>query len=203
MSEIFLPSAPRDPRAQRTQRALEDALLAALGESQAWEAVTVKALATAAGVTRKTFYSHFPSLEALAAQCLCRVFGEVLPLYDTTALTLPWKPRALMEETLACLAKQRQQLGPLLLNLPAHLPLKAAQDLAETLLDRALKANDLASLGTAPRTYLLAMIGGVVHGMLYSWAERGFKDSPAILAAIMDSALSKGIEKILLTQARR
>jgi hypothetical protein len=47
------------------------------------------------------------------------------------------------------------------------------------------------------------MIGGVVHGMLYSWAERGFQDSPAVLAAIMDSALSEGIEKILLTQARR
>ena len=203
MAEFFLPTEPRDPRAQRTQRALEDALLDALGKTQSWEAVTIKAIATAAGVTRKTFYSHFPSLEALAAQCLYRVFGEVLPLYDKTALTLPWKPRALMEESLACLAKQPQQLGLLLLNLPGHLPLKAAQDLAETLLDRALKANDLAPLGTAPRTYLLAMIGGVVHGMLYSWAERGFKDSPAILAAIMDSALGEGIEKILLTQAKR
>lgn len=202
MPEFFLPTEPRDPRAQRTQRALEDALLDALGKTQTWEAVTIKAIATAAGVTRKTFYSHFPSLEALAAQCLSRVFGEALPLYDTAALTLPWKPRALMEETLACLANNQQQLGPLLLNLPGHLPLKAARNLAETLLDRALKANDLAPLGNAPRTYLLAMIGGVVHGMLYSWAERGFEDSPVIIAAITDSALSEGIEKILLTQAK-
>ena len=202
MSEIFLPSKPRDPRAQRTQRALEDALLAALNASQTWDAITVTTLATEAGVTRKTFYSHFPSLEALAAQCLRRVFGAVLPLYDAAALTLPWKPRELMKASLAGLAKQRGQLAPLLLSVPSHLALRAAQDIAETLLDRALEANDLAALAPAPRTYLLAMIGGVVHGMLYSWAERDFTDSPAVLAGIMDSALSEGIEKILLTQTK-
>ena len=65
------------------------------------------------------------------------------------------------------------------------------------------QANDLDPLASAPRAYLLAMIGGVVHGMLYTWAERGFQDSPAVLAAIMDSALSEGIEKILLTQTKR
>lgn len=203
MPEIFPLPERRDPRAQRTQQALEDALLNALNTSQPWEAITVKTLAKAAGVTRKTFYSHFSSLEALAAQCLRRVFGQILPLYDAAALTLPWKPRELMKTTLRDLAKQRRQLGPLLLSVPSHLALRAAQDLAETLLDRALQANDLDPLASAPRAYLLAMIGGVVHGMLYTWAERGFQDSPAVLAAIMDSALSEGIEKILLTQTKR
>ena len=55
-----------------------------------------------------------------------------------------------MKTTLRDLAKQRRQLGPLPLSVPSHLALRAAQDLAETLLDRALM-NDLDPLASAPR----------------------------------------------------
>jgi AcrR family transcriptional regulator len=65
-----------DPRAVRTRQKLVDAFHAAVAESDP-SAMSVAALARAAGINRTLFYSHFASPEELAIHALSDLFDVV------------------------------------------------------------------------------------------------------------------------------
>lgn len=64
-----------DPRAERTRRDIVAAVERLMTEHTT--AVTVSEIAKAAGVSRSSFYAHFPSLDALAAEYLVRQFDSI------------------------------------------------------------------------------------------------------------------------------
>lgn len=200
---ITQPGPRPDPRGLRTRAAVEDALLDALGAGKQQTDLTVTEISKAAGITRKTFYAHYASLDDVVAARLGRVFEDVLPLFEGPALKLPWASRALTEATLTQLACHRETLTPLLLRANGAPFMTAASEAAEVLLTRALAINCLPPLATAPRTYLLAMIAGVTHGLLHAWARRDFSDPAKDLAVVMDAALSEGIQRLLIPPSGR
>lgn len=68
-----------DPRAIRTRKAMEDALLALL-EKRSFESITPRDITDAAGFAYGTFYRHHPSKEAMLEELARR---EVARLYDS------------------------------------------------------------------------------------------------------------------------
>ena len=70
-----------DHRTKKTKAALVGALSSIIKENRLAE-VTVSELARRASVTRKTFYNHYPSVEALVEDVEERVVGTVLSLLE-------------------------------------------------------------------------------------------------------------------------
>ena len=75
-----------DARQARTRAKLLEALLSLL-EREPFEAITVRALAAAAGISYATFFRHYPSKEALlddlAADEITELLGRAMPLMST------------------------------------------------------------------------------------------------------------------------
>lgn len=67
-----------DPRAERTRGLIRDAVVALSGRGA--EAVTVTAVARAAGVNRSSFYAHFDSLEDVACSMLDESIAQIADL---------------------------------------------------------------------------------------------------------------------------
>ena len=60
---------PRQPRAQASAQALQDAFVRVLRE-RGWEKTTIREVAAVAGVGVGTFYDYFGNMRALAAVCI-------------------------------------------------------------------------------------------------------------------------------------
>lgn len=60
---------PRQPRAQASAQALQDAFVRVLRE-RGWEKTTIREVAAVAGVGVGTFYEYFGNMRALAAVCI-------------------------------------------------------------------------------------------------------------------------------------
>ncbi len=71
-----------DHRTRKTRKALVGALSSIVGEKHLAE-VTVSELAKRASITRKTFYNHYRSIEAMVMDVEERVIRSVLTLLDT------------------------------------------------------------------------------------------------------------------------
>jgi AcrR family transcriptional regulator len=80
---------PRDRRARRTRRLLQQALLGLLGD-EPLSKVTVSQIAARADVSRQAFYLHFSSKEELLLSHVDDVFDEI----RATVLPSPTRPRA-------------------------------------------------------------------------------------------------------------
>lgn len=78
-------SAYLDPRAIRSQQALRNALLTLL-ESKAFEQITIRDIAAAAGIGYSTFFRHHPTKESLlsdvAAQQISSLINLSMPIMD-------------------------------------------------------------------------------------------------------------------------
>ncbi|WP_298307320.1 TetR/AcrR family transcriptional regulator [uncultured Erythrobacter sp.] len=67
-------------RIERSRARILDAAQDVIGET-GYDAATVDAIATRAGLTRKTVYNHFPSKEAVADAVVARAGAQAEPLY--------------------------------------------------------------------------------------------------------------------------
>ena len=75
--QLSLVGAGQDRRTVRTRQALRDALARQIEETGDLSRVTVKAVADTAGVTRRTFYSHFKDINDLVGQIEEETVSEV------------------------------------------------------------------------------------------------------------------------------
>lgn len=75
--QLSLVGAGQDRRTVRTRQALRDALARQIEETGDLSRVTVKAVADTAGVTRRTFYSHFKDINDLVRQIEEETVSEV------------------------------------------------------------------------------------------------------------------------------
>lgn len=74
------PCASLSPRSLRTRAALRDALAVEIGQAGDLSQVTVTAVSDRAGVTRRTFYSHYRDIADLVCQTECEAIEGLRPL---------------------------------------------------------------------------------------------------------------------------
>ncbi|MGK0470898.1 MAG: AcrR family transcriptional regulator, partial [Candidatus Azotimanducaceae bacterium] len=66
-----------DPRVARTRTAVETAVVSLLSEEHPFTTLTISEVAMAAGVTRKTLYARFGSLEQVVKEMASKMFEEI------------------------------------------------------------------------------------------------------------------------------
>ncbi|MDZ7685671.1 MAG: TetR/AcrR family transcriptional regulator [Gammaproteobacteria bacterium] len=162
-----------------------------------FSALTVSGIASEAGVTRKTFYARFGSLEQVVESIVADLFREIAAGITDEMLELPLGDNSLAIAVFKAYETHRDILAPLLRHCPAALFIGPVSAVDSVLLDRAVAVNGLPPLDEARRDYLLATFASITHGVLSVWVERGFSESPEQVARFMDTLLTDGLNKML------
>jgi AcrR family transcriptional regulator len=176
VTEIEASRGPRtDARITKSRHALHSALLALVGEMP-FEAVTVAAITTRAGVGYATFFRHYPSREALLAEIADDLVGQLLILVAPLVLAQDTRAAAL---ALTGFVDARRALCRALL-------VGAGDAMRRDITTRAVAA---ASTAGAPMPEWLPRDLGIIHGVaatltiLRWWLEH---DQPKDIAAVAD-----------------
>ena len=112
-----------DPRSLRSQTSLRDALVQQLGAGEDLSRITVASLTDCAGLTRRTFYSHYKDIPDFIQQVEDAIMDEIRVLVrNIGAATLPELYHSIDElepapgavELLEYLAGNRDLIGSLL-----------------------------------------------------------------------------------------
>lgn len=201
--EATLPSIEAgqgDPRIARSETAIFTALLALLAAGRGFDSLTVSEVAENAGVTRKTFYARFGTLDRVVHRIVSDLLGAIVDDLDDEVLRLPRTERVASRLVFAAYDAHRDLLAPLLTQCPAGLFLAPVSEVADRLLDRVLAVNAAPPMSGPRRDYLIAVVASVMHGMLSVWVRRGFSEPPEEVASFMDTLLGEGIERFLLAR---
>lgn len=187
-----------DRRSVRTRRALRQALAKEISATGDLSRVTVTAVTERAGVTRRTFYSHFRDIPDLVNQIEEETLSEFrAPLACIAACRLNdlrvaldrGEPAPGAEELLACVRERGDYLRPLLGNGgdPAFAErIKAL--VYEVIGERARDGLDLCALGPLFDYYLTFCISAEV-GVLLRWLEGGMRESVPTMARLMTALM--------------
>ncbi|MCI8593969.1 MAG: TetR/AcrR family transcriptional regulator [Oscillospiraceae bacterium] len=180
-----------DRRVRRTRALLRQSLTGLLQEKSLRE-ITVKELTERADVNRGTFYSHYEDLNDMMAQLeneLFEEFEQVITAYPARVLQKGIQP--ILRDAFCFIARNADLCATLL------------RDKDSTFLER-LKVMvyrqveaEWGALHQFPdenvqRRALAFFVGGVV-GIVQSWAESGWQDTPEELALLADQLMMKGL----------
>ena len=175
---------PLDPRIARSRRAVGNALMELLAEGRPYAELTVSEVAVRAGLTRKTFYAHFGSIDAVVCDLATDLFTGTLLAIGDDAFVLPLAESKLGDSIFRQLHEHLDVLEPLAKLCPTALFLEPAREAVQTILfGRFLAINDLDPISDFDRDYLAHLASATLHGAITAWASRGFKDSPEEVAA--------------------
>jgi AcrR family transcriptional regulator len=198
LAEAGCAPAPTDRRSIRTRRALRDALAAEVEATGNLSQVTVTAVSDRAGVTRRTFYSHFRDIPDLVSQTedeavdqMRRYVASVAAIHlDQLADAISrFEPCPGSVELLQFFKDRASYLPALLGNGgdPAFVE-KIKRMVYDTVADRALDGIDVRIVGPIFDYYLTFVISAEV-GVLVRWLEGGMQEGVRAMACIM-TALS-------------
>lgn len=187
-----------DKRSVRTRHALGMALAREIDATGDLSQVTVTAVTERAGVTRRTFYSHFRDIPDL----VCQTEDEILdglraPLAKLTEVHLDdlrmaverHEPCPGSEDLLASVERRGAYVRPLLGSGgdPAFAE-RLKRVVREVALDRALDGIDLRAIGPFFDYYLTYAISAEV-GVLVRWLDGGMRESVRDMARIMTALM--------------
>lgn len=195
-------SKPVDRRILRSRQKLCNALLAELREGQRLENLSVSTIALRAGLTRKTFYAHFHSLDDVVHQIADSLFQRAVAQVDDAALSLPVSESRLGVSILSQLAGDMETIALLATRCPSAVFLEPAGDAIAQLLDRIVRVNALPPLDAHVHEYVAQIVGGAFRGAIIVWAGRGFKETPEAAAKILMTLLGPGTDDLLLGRRR-
>ena len=187
-----------DKRSVRTRHALRTALAEEIDATGDLSQVTVTAVTERAGVTRRTFYSHYRDIPDLVLQTEDETLeGLRAPLAKLTEVHLDDLRKAVekhepcpgSEALLAYVKRRGDYLRPLLGDggdpaFAEHLKLMARG----VVLDRALDGLDLRAIGPFFDYYLTYAISAEV-GVLVRWLDGGMRESVRDMARIMTALM--------------
>ena len=187
-----------DRRSTRTRAALRQALADEIEATGDLSRVTVTAVTERAGVTRRTFYSHFRDIPDLVAQVEDECVREVSVLVERLAATHldeltevigRFEPCPGSQELLSYFKERGSYLRPLLGEGgdPAFQG-KLKRMAFDTVASRALDGIDARAVGPFFDYYLTFVISAEV-GVLLRWLQGGMREGVRQMAAIM-TALS-------------
>lgn len=187
-----------DRRSVRTRQALRDALAREIDATGDLSRVTVTAVTERAGVTRRTFYSHFRDIPDLVNQIeedtLAEFRGPLTRLASChlddlrTALD-HGNPAPGATELLRCVRERGDYLRPLLGDGgdPAFAE-RIKKLVYEVIGMRALEGLDLRALGPLFDYYLTFAISAEV-GVLLRWLDGGMRESVPVMARLMTALM--------------
>ena len=172
-----------DRRSLRSQRALRQALASELAESGDLSRINVASLTERAGLTRRTFYSHYRGLLAEIRERIEFITAAQLPdLYHNID---ELEPAPGSVELLRYLAANRDLIGALLGPGGDQAFIKRIIDTArEAVVPRAQTGILGLALGTFFDYYVTYVVSAEV-GMIQRWFERDLSESPEAMARIM------------------
>ncbi len=188
---------PLDRRIARSRGAIEHALMDLLAEGRPFDELTVSEVASRAGLTRKTFYARFGSIDAVALGIAGGLFRSILLAVPDEAYAEPFSKGRLPHVVLAQLDEQRATVEFLTTLCPNHLFLQAGRDaVVSVLFERILAVNDLAPISDFDREFLKHLLPTTLHGAVTAWASRGFQDSPDDVADFVAEMLGPICDRI-------
>lgn len=187
-----------DRRCVRTRQALRLALAQEIDATGDLSRVTVTAVTERAGVTRRTFYSHFRDIPDLVNQIENETLSELrAPLARVAASHLADLRRALdagepapgSVELLECVRERGDYLRPLLGNGgdPAFAD-RLKQMVHDVIAMRALDGLDLRAIGPFFDYYLTFAISAEV-GVLLRWLDGGMRQGVHEMARLMTALM--------------
>ena len=187
----------QDPRIARTREAVQRAVLELLRSGRDFRSLTVSEVAKLAGVTRKTFYSRFGSLEQVVDELVLDALSSISGQIDDAMLEFPLQDSSLAMLVFEAYQQHQEVLAPLIRHCPASLFMKPASSIFANLLERATQVNGLLPMPKIEQEYLVAMVGSMTHALLTVWVERGFTDPPEQLAELVHKLFGTGLQQLL------
>ena len=195
-AEMDVAPAPAkcDRRSLRSQRALRDALAPELAEKGDLSQLSVAGLTERAGLTRRTFYSHYQDIpdfvEKVEAELLVDI-GRLIRGIAATTLPQVYENINALEpcpgsvELLQYFLDNRDLIGALMGpgGDPAFIS-KITALARDEVADRMKTGIVSAALGTFFDYYLSYVIAAEV-GVVQHWFETGLRESPEVLARLM------------------
>ncbi|MFT6309616.1 MAG: AcrR family transcriptional regulator [Halioglobus sp.] len=187
-----------DPRIARSESSIQQALIEQLQAGQAFGSLTVSEVAAIAGVTRKTFYARFGSLEQLVERMVFEIFSEIATRIDNKMLVLPISDNTLSMMVFEAYEAHQDTLVPLIRYCPAGLFVEPVSTVLTDVLHQAIVVNNAPQFDEVDEAYLVSTMASVIHGVLVVWVKRGFVDSPERVARFVDTLLVEGIQRVLI-----
>ena len=187
----------KDPRILKTRLAVCRTVLNYLSQGRTFDSLTISEVAAAAGVTRKTLYARFGSLEQVVQEIAFEMFTNVVATIDDEDLRGPTIEHPLTIVVFRALESEKNTLVPLITMCSSSLVIEPAGRVFRQLLDRIIEVNHHAPLTSFQRDYLTAIVGSTVHGMMRVWIQRNFVDSADELAALFIGILGPGFEVLM------
>ncbi|MEE8723211.1 MAG: TetR/AcrR family transcriptional regulator C-terminal domain-containing protein [Atopobiaceae bacterium] len=190
--------SPPDRRCVRTRLALRDALASEIEATGDLAQVTVTAVTDRAGLTRRTFYSHFRDIADLVNQIECETVDELRPLVSHLSEVTLDELELAIDQGKACPGsneildyfKERSGYLSVLLGDGGD-PAFARQIermVRKEVTDRALNGLDLRALGAFFDYYLTYAVSAEV-GVLVRWLSTGAHESVDIMARLMTALM--------------
>lgn len=192
-----LEQASQDPRIVRSRAAVQQSVLTLLMSGRDFGSLSVSEVALSAGVTRKTFYSRFGSLEQVVDELVLDELCSISDQIDDAMLKFPLKDSSLAMLVFEAYQRRQDVLGPLVRHCPAGVFMKPASRVFESLLKRATRINAFKPMPQVEQEYLVAMVGSMTHALLTVWLERGFTDPPEQLAELVYRLFGTGLENVM------
>ena len=187
-----------DRRSVRTRRALRHALAEEIASTGDLSRVTVTAVTDRAGVTRRTFYSHFKDIPDLVNKIEEETLAELrAPLARIAACHLDDLRTALdhgdpapgARELLACVRERADYLRPLLGKGGDPAFAERIKALVHQVIGlRAVDGLDLRAFGPLFDYYLTFAISAEV-GVLLRWLDSGCRESDPTMARLMTALM--------------
>ena len=183
-----------DPRSLRSQTSLRDALVQQLGAGEDLSRITVASLTDCAGLTRRTFYSHYKDIPDFIQQVEDAIMDEIRALVrNIGAATLPELYHSIDElepapgavELLEYLAGNRDLIGSLLG--PGGDPafIKRLIDLARDEISGRMQTGIFPAVLGSFFDYYLSYVVTAEVGVVQRWFENSLPESPKTMARIM------------------
>ena len=192
------PDTPRvDRRTARTRKALREALAAEIGATGDLSKVTVTAVADRAGITRRTFYSHYRDIPNLVACVEAEALLDLGTLVREIAqVTLPeleeaihrFEPCPRSIEVLTYFQGEGAHLVPLLGKGGDPAFVEKIKDMVrEVVQERAL--HGFAPVPHQIFDYYLTFVIAAEVGVLARWLATGMAEPPSIMARMMTALM--------------
>jgi AcrR family transcriptional regulator len=186
-----------DPRIARTRTAVELSVIKLLSEERPFTTLTISEVAKAAGITRKTLYARFGSLEQVVKGMASSMFEEIANNITNDMLKVPLTDSVLTSVAFRAHEQHKSTLMPLLKYCPSFLFLDPCREVTGELIDRIISVNHFHPLPSFEREYLTAIHCSTLHATLTVWVERGFIDSPDQLSELIVKLFGPGVDSFL------
>ena len=191
------PSQILDPRIARTRTAVELSVVQLLSAGRLFNTLTISEVAKAAGITRKTLYARFGSLEQVVKGIASSMFEEIADNIIDDMLKMPLSNSVLTNIAFRTHEKHKSTLMPLLKYCPSFLFLDPCRVVIGELMDRIITVNHFHPLPAFEREYLTAIYCSSLHATLTVWVERGFIDPTDQLSELIVKLFGPGINSFL------